>query len=106
MDRYDNFMSFLTLDVKDRAEQHSDMMLQYATQVIYPLLFTKQMVKPEIMRSDRSDCLNEFTFNKFDFDLNIDSHKGFKKFQKVLKEFMTTYDMRTSITTSQVGLKD
>ena len=30
------------------------------------------------MRSYKYNCLDELTFLKFDFDMNIDSHKGFK----------------------------
>ena len=57
------------------------------------------------MISEKKHCLDEFTFLKFDLDMNIDSHKGFKGpygFNGIHENLQTI----TSITTFQVGVKD
>ena len=52
------------------------------------------------------NCLDEFTFHKFDFVTNADSHESFKRGLMVFMAVIIKYDTRISIITPQVGVKD
>ena len=47
------------------------------------------------MKSEKSNCLDEFNFIKFDFDTNIDSHKGFKRVRSFSRQMFSYFPCKT-----------